>query len=116
MNKFIKRIFKWCKLKNHSETQPQIKIPNFLDEADLPQVHPLDSVDTLRLKSAIILESYFNDSLTRERYTWLDVAQSLAQRVSPGDLVTRENFIMLLDQLHNPGSELYLKALELVMS
>ena len=95
------------RLKNHIQTQPQI--PNFLAEVALPQAHPLDSADTLRLKA----ESYFKDSLTRDRYTWLDIAQSLAQRVSSGDIVTRDDFSMLLDQLQNPGSELYLKALEL---
>ncbi|KAI5337831.1 hypothetical protein L3X38_017102 [Prunus dulcis] len=64
----------------------------------------LDSADTLRLKASIILESYFKDSLTRERYTWLDIAQSLAQRVSSGDIVTRDDLSMLLDQLQNRGS------------
>ena len=76
----------------------------------------MDSADTLRFKASLILESYFNDSITRDRCTWLDVVQSLAQRVSSGDIVTRDDLSMLLDQLHNPGSELYLKALELVMS
>lgn len=101
------------KLKNHIPTQPQI--PNFLAEVDLPQAHPMDSADTLRLKADIILESYL-DSLTRERYTWLDVTQSLAQRVSSGDIVTRDDISMLLDLLHNPGSENGMKALELLMS
>ena len=100
---------------NHIQIQPQI--PDFLAEVDLPQAHPMDSADTLRLKAVIILESYFNSSLLRERHSWLDVAQSLAQRVSPGDgdIVTRDDLSMLLDQLQNPGSELYLKALELVI-
>ncbi|KAM2812051.1 hypothetical protein COP1_044615 [Malus domestica] len=70
------------KLKNHIQIQPQI--PNFLADVDLPQAHPLDSAETLRLK----VESYFKDSRTRDRYTWLDIAQSLAQRVSSGDIVT----------------------------
>ncbi|KAM1233470.1 hypothetical protein ACFX2J_003169 [Malus domestica] len=52
------------------------------------QAHPLDSADTQRLKA----ESYFKDSLTRDLYTWLDIAQSLAQRVSSGDIVTRDDF------------------------
>jgi len=101
------------KLKNHIPTQPQI--PNFLAEVDLPQAHPMDSADTLRLKAYIMMESYL-DSLTRERYTWLDVTQSLAQRVSSGDIVTRDDISMLLDLLHNPGSENGMKALELLMS
>lgn len=80
-------------------------IPNFLAEVDLPQAHPMDSADTLRLKASLILESAFKDSLTRERDTWLDVAQSLAQKVSSGDIVTRDDLSMLLDLLHNPSSE-----------
>lgn len=99
-------------VQNHIQT-----LPSFLAEVDLPQAHPLDSADTLRLKASIILESFFKDSLLpRERYNWLDVAQSLAQRVSSGDIVTRDDLSMLLDQLQNPGCELYLQALELLMS
>lgn len=45
----------------------------------------------------------------------LDVAQKLAQGMSPGEIVTRDDLHMLVDQLQNPGSELYLKAVELIM-
>lgn len=37
------------------------------------------------------------------------------ERVSPGEIVTRDDLSMLLEQLHNPASELYLKAFELLM-
>jgi hypothetical protein len=62
-----------------------------------------------------MLESHFSPSLPRDQDTWWDIAQNLAQRISPGDIVTWEDLSMLVDQLQNPGSELYLKAFELVM-
>lgn len=34
---------------------------DFLVEVDLPQAHPMDSPDTLRLKASIMLESFFKD-------------------------------------------------------
>lgn len=74
----------------------------------------MDSADTLRLKAATLLEAYFDGAIPREQYTRWDIAQNLAQRISPGDIVTREDLSMLVDQLQNPGSEFYLKALELV--
>lgn len=61
--------------------------------------------------------SFKKDSLIpRDQYNWLGLAQSLAQRVSQGDIVTRDDLSMLLEQLKNPASELYMKALELLMS
>ncbi|KAJ4941333.1 hypothetical protein NE237_014286 [Protea cynaroides] len=36
--------------------------------------------------------------------------------MGPGEIVTREHLHMLVDKLQNPESELYLKALELIMS
>ena len=64
----------------------QVKEPH-PDPATNPELFGFDlpasySAETLRLKADIILESYL-DSLTRERYTWLDVTQSLA-RSAPG--------------------------------
>lgn len=56
-----------------------------------------------------------NGSIQRDHYTWLDVAQKLAQGMSPGERVSRDDLHMLVDQLQNPGSELYLQALELIM-
>lgn len=112
MKKKVKALFQF---KNHIQTQPEIL--NYLAEVDLPQAHPMDSADTLRLKASIILESFFKDStIPRDQYTWLDIAQSLAQEVRSGDIVTRDDLSLLLDQLQNPGSELFLKALALVMS
>ena len=78
---------KKCLLRKRILTQPLI--PDFLAEVDLPRAHPMDSADTLRLKGSIVLESYFKDSITRERDTWLDITQSLAQGVRQRDCNTR---------------------------
>jgi hypothetical protein len=109
----MKRFFKLT-----SHTQPKPQIPDFLAGVDLPQALPADSADILRLKASIILEAYFDShgSLPRDKCTWLDVAQSLAQMLSSSDIVTQEGLRMLLDQLQNPGSEFYLRAFELLMS
>jgi hypothetical protein len=88
-----------------------------LAEVDLPQAQADDSADVLREKAAAIVEAFANlfsnDSIHRDHDTWLDVAQKLAQGMSPGEIVTRDDLHMLVDQLQNPGSELYLKAVEL---
>ena len=77
----------------------------------------MDSTDTLYLKASIILESFFKDStIPRDQYTWLDIEQSLTQEVRFGDIVTWDDLSLLLDQLQNSGSALFLKALALVMS
>lgn len=94
------------------------QIPDFLLMVDLPQAHPMDSADTLRIKASIILESFFNQyhGVLREQYVWWDIAQSLAQkRVSLGDFVTRDDLSLLVDLLQNPASDLYINALELLL-
>lgn len=114
----FKKIVSCFKFKD-IHTQPQI--PDFLAEVDLPQALPMDSADTLRLKAAILhmltisLRAFFDPSLSRDQYNWLDIAQTLAQRVSLGDIVSRDDLSILVDQLQNPASELYLKALDLLM-
>ena len=111
----MEKRLKWFKLKNQIPTPP--KIPNFLAEVDLPQAD--DSANVLREKAAAVMEAFANMesnySIQRDHDTWLDVAQKLAQGMSPGERVTREDLHMLVDQLKNPGSELFLKALELLM-
>ena len=72
--------------------------------------------DTLRLKAAIILESYCEGMHPREQYDWWDVAQPLTQKVSVSDKVTREDLCVLLNQLQNPSSELYLDAVRLMIN
>ena len=98
------------------QSPPQPQIPDFLLKVDLPQSHPMDSPDTLRKKASVILESFFNQyhSVPREQYAWWDLAQKLAQSLSPSDIVTREDLSILVDQLQNPGSELYIQAFELL--
>lgn len=110
VNAFFKHVF------HQSQSPPQRQIPEYLLKVDLPQSHPMDSADTLRIKASVILESFFNQyhGVPREQYSWWDMAQNLAQRISPGDIVTREDLSILVDQLQNPGSELYLKAFELL--
>lgn len=110
VNAFFKHVF------HQSQSPPQRQIPEYLLKVDLPQSHPMDSADTLRIKASVILESFFNQyhGVPREQYSWWDMAQNLAQRSSPGDIVSREDLSILVDQLQNPGSELYLKAFELL--
>lgn len=50
----------------------------------------------------------YRSPFERIPWTWLDLAQSLAQRVSPGDVVTRDDLSMLLEQLQNPASSLFI--------
>lgn len=113
----LKKSFKWFFRRKHIPTPP--KIPDFLAEVDLPQARANDSANVLREKAAIILEAFVDveskDFIHRDRYTWLDMAQKLAQGMSPGEIVTRDDLHMLVDQLQNPASELYLKALEIIM-
>jgi len=79
MKKKVKALFQF---KNHIQTQPEI--PNYLAEVDLPQAHPMDSADTLRLKASIILESFFKDStIPRDQYTWLDIASTKPRSRGP---------------------------------
>lgn len=108
------------KFKNHIPNPPTpLNIPNFLAEVDLPQAQADDSANVLREKAATMVEAFANIqsnySIHRDHDTWLDVAQKLAQGMSPGEIVTRHDLHMLVDQLQNPGSELYLKAVELIM-
>lgn len=75
----------------------------------------MDSADILRSKVASLLKARYEESLTRDYDTWLDIAQSLAQTKSVSDIVTRDDLSLVLNMLQEPGSELYLKALELAM-
>jgi hypothetical protein len=110
-----KALLLFCKQNGNKKPEPTI--PDFLLKVDLPQSHPMDSADTLRIKASVILESYFNpyNLLPRDQYSWWDVAQTLAQRVSIGDSVTRDDLSLLVDLLQNPASHLYMKAFELLM-
>ena len=63
-------------------------------------------------KAAIILESYCEGMHPREQYDWWDVARSKKR----SDKVTREDLCILLNQLKNPSSELYLDAVRLMIN
>ena len=106
-------VSRFLKCGHHCKPQAQDKIPHYLYEADLPQVHPNDSVDTIRLKVAAILQAWSDYAVLRDEYTWLDVAQSLADKVVKiRDVVRRDDFVLLMDRLYKPDIELYLKAYE----
>jgi hypothetical protein len=112
----IPKKLKWLRRR---PAQPQIQIPEFLASVDLPQAQADDSANVLREKAAAMLEAFANvqsgGSIQRDSYTWLDLAQKLAQGMSPGERVTRDDLHMLVDQLQNPGCELYLQALGVIM-
>lgn len=111
-SKLFKDVSRFLKCGHHSQPQTQDKIPHYIYEADYPQVHPNDSVDTIRLKVVALLQAWSGYVVLRDEYTWLDVAQRLADKVKIRDVVTRDDFVLLMDRLHKPDSELYLKAYE----
>jgi len=65
-------------------------------------------------KAASLLESFFAPSFSRDQYSWSDLAQTLAQRFSQGDIVRRDDLFLLVDQFKSPASEFYLQALNLL--
>ena len=78
-----------------------VPTPSYVLEADMPQVLPSDSVDTLREKVAAILEASFFHEVIREKSTWIDLSQELAFMVKAGDEVSREDFVSLFEILNN---------------
>lgn len=112
--KLFKDVSRFLKYGHHSQSQTQDKRPYFLYEADYPQVHPNDSVDTIRLKVVALLQARFGYVIHRDEYTWLDAAQRLADKVKIRYVVTRDDFVLLMDRLHKPDSELYLMVYELL--
>uniref|UniRef100_A0A2P2MW32 Uncharacterized protein n=1 Tax=Rhizophora mucronata TaxID=61149 RepID=A0A2P2MW32_RHIMU len=111
----VKTFFISC-LGGHPPTKdilPEQAPRNWVEEADLPQAHPDDTVNDLREKIAIILESFFKNN-PREHETFLDIAQRLAleSKQSCGDGVSRQDFVRLLGALQDPSNPVYLKALE----
>ena len=84
---------KWLKLKNHIPTPPTpMNIPNFF--VDLPQAQADDSANVLREKAPCS-----SPSLRRNQMV------PFSDTTTPGWTA----------KLQNPGSELYLHALELIM-
>ena len=66
---------------------------------------PGDSVDTLRLKVAALLEASFLHVVMRDSFYWFDIAQKLADSIKTGDVVSREDFVSLLGTLLREGQE-----------
>ncbi|MED6129609.1 hypothetical protein PIB30_109562, partial [Stylosanthes scabra] len=92
----------------HSLSPPE-QIPNWVEEVDLPNESPSDTVNDLRLKCAFIIES-FSKTQTRDRLTWHDIAQLLVlEGKEAGVGATKEDFQRLLGELKNPTSDVYLR-------
>lgn len=93
------------------QPQTQDTIPQYIYEADYPQVHPNDSVDTIRLKVVALfglVTLFFG--MSTPGWAWHNAF--LADKVKIRDVVTCDDFVLLMDRLHKPDSELYLKAYE----
>jgi len=59
---------------------------------------------------------YFPSHRAETKGNRSDLAQTLAQRVRQGDIVTRDDLFLLVDQLQSPASEFYLQALTLLLT
>ena len=86
-----------------------------MEEVDLPTGDQNDTINDLRDKCAILLES-FSKNQSRDRFTWQDIAQRLVlegKGTTAEVGVTREDFQRLLGELQNPGeSDVYLRVLK----
>lgn len=111
----LKNVFLSCFHPKTENTlpEPQQAIDNWVEAVDFPQAHPNDSINDLRRKVAIILESFFKNN-PREPDTFLDIAQRLALecKESSGEGATREDFLRLLQNLQDTTHPVYLKALK----
>ncbi|XP_020208959.1 uncharacterized protein LOC109793905 [Cajanus cajan] len=102
---------------NQQPVIPELEptISNWIEDVDLPQESPSDTINDLRDKCAIILES-FSKSQSRDPLTWKDIAQRLAlegKETTAEVGATREDFQRLLGELNNPGeSDVYLRVLK----
>lgn len=96
-----------------SPTEPTIS--NWIEDVDLPQESPSDTINDLRNKCAILIES-FSKSQSRDPLTWQDIAQRLAlegKETTAEVGATREDFQRLPGELQNPGeSDVYLRVLK----
>lgn len=92
-------------------------LQEYWEEIGIQNADPMDSPETLLIKSAQILERYFNyyERTLPEPHTWLDLAQSLANKVTPADIVA-QTYLNLIAELQNPGSELYIEAVKIILS
>lgn len=85
-----------------------------MEAVDFPQAHPNDSINDLRRKVAIILESFCKHN-PREPDTFLDIAQRLALecKESSGEGATREDFLRLLQNVQDTTHPVYLKVFKI---
>ncbi|KAG5103893.1 hypothetical protein JHK82_040863 [Glycine max] len=100
---------------SHSVSPPK-PIPNWVEEVDLPTEDQNDTINDLRDKCAILLES-FSKNQSRDRFTWQDIAQRLVlegKGTTAEVGATREDFQRLLGELKNPGESdvVYLRVLK----
>ena len=110
-NKFITCFTPQTEEGGHSLSPPE-QIPNWVEEVDLPNESPSDTINDLRFKCAVILES-FSKTQTRDPLTWHDIAQRLVlEGKEAGVDATREDFQRLLGELKNPTSDVYLRVLK----
>lgn len=86
-----------------------------MEEVDLPTEDQNDTINDLRDKCAILLES-FSKNQSRDRFTWQDIAQRLVlegKGTTAEVGATREYFQRLLGEFKNPGeSDVYLRVLK----
>ena len=87
-----------------------------MEEVDLPTEDQNDTINDLRDKCAILLES-FSKNQSRDRFTWQDIAQRLVlegKGTTAEVGATREDFQRLLGELQNPGESdvVYLRVLK----
>ncbi|KAK7298468.1 hypothetical protein VNO77_46929 [Canavalia gladiata] len=92
---------------SHSVSPPK-PIPNWVEEVDLPTEDQNDTINDLRDKCAILLES-FSKNQSRDRFTWQDIAQRLVlegKGTTAEVGATREDFQRLLGEFKNPERRL----------
>ncbi|KAG4914236.1 hypothetical protein JHK87_051793 [Glycine soja] len=87
-----------------------------IGKVDLPTEDQNDTINDLRDKCAILLES-FSKNQSRDRFTWQDIAQRLVlegKGTTAEVGATREDFQRLLGELKNPGESdvVYLRVLK----
>lgn len=97
----------------HSVSPPE-PTRDWVEDVDLPRQDPSDTIDTLRRKCAIIIQSFCQNN-ERDDLTFDDIAQRLVLETKGTTTergATREDFQRLLGELQNPASDVYLRVLK----
>nr|AAA32029.2 sterility protein 2 [Phaseolus vulgaris]AAB01585.1 ORF-239; putative [Phaseolus vulgaris] len=96
----------------HSVSPPE-PTRNWVLDVDLPREDPSETIDTLRRKCAIIIQSFCQNN-ARDDLTFDDIAQRLVLETKGTTIgATREDFQRLLGELQNPAeSDVYLRVLK----